>query len=149
MEDLKTMYGRNSFSRGPTRTPVSVGEELDVSIEAVGEKGDGVAKKQGYVIFVPGTKAGETCRIRVTRTLKNVAFAEKIGEAEGPVEQSQRPPQQQEQSETQEEEQQEEAPQEDSEDFGEEEAEEDSDDEESDEEPEEEAEGEIQEEEEK
>ncbi|PIN78502.1 deoxyribonuclease, partial [Candidatus Woesearchaeota archaeon CG10_big_fil_rev_8_21_14_0_10_34_8] len=34
--------------------PVQVGEELDVTIEAVGEKGDGVAKKNGFVLFVPG-----------------------------------------------------------------------------------------------
>ena len=28
--------------------PVNVGDELDVKIEAVGEKGDGIAKKEGF-----------------------------------------------------------------------------------------------------
>ena len=60
--------------------PVSVGEELDVRVEAVGEKGDGVAKVKGFVLFVPGTQAGENCKVRVTKVLQKVGFAEKIGE---------------------------------------------------------------------
>ncbi|MBI2131062.1 TRAM domain-containing protein [Candidatus Woesearchaeota archaeon] len=61
--------------------PVKVGDELDVTIEAVGEKGDGVAKKDGFVLFVPGTKQGDTVRIKVTRVLRKVGFAEVVGEA--------------------------------------------------------------------
>lgn len=59
--------------------PVREGDELDVKIDSVGEKGDGVAKKQGFVLFVPKTKAGDEVRIRVTRVLKNVGFAEVLG----------------------------------------------------------------------
>lgn len=62
--------------------PVKEGEELDVTVEAVGEKGDGVAKVEGFVLFVPSTIAGERCRVRVTRVLPKVGFAEKIGEAQ-------------------------------------------------------------------
>lgn len=65
--------------------PVRVGEELDVKIEAVGEKGDGVAKKNGFVLFVPNTRQGDEVRIRVTRVLKKVGFAEYVGKAQGPV----------------------------------------------------------------
>ena len=61
--------------------PVKVGDELDVKIEAVGEKGDGIAKKNGFVIFVPGAKEGSTVKIRVTRVLKKMAFSEIAGEA--------------------------------------------------------------------
>ena len=50
-----------SFGMAP---PVNVGEEFDVRIEAVGEKGDGVAKKNGFVIFVPGVKEGQNYRVR-------------------------------------------------------------------------------------
>lgn len=78
------MYGndRGGFG-GPRRVmaPVKVGEELDVTIEAVGEKGDGIAKKQGFVLFVPNTKEGDTVRVRVTRVLHKVGFADVIGEA--------------------------------------------------------------------
>ncbi|MBI2657095.1 TRAM domain-containing protein [Candidatus Woesearchaeota archaeon] len=60
--------------------PVKVGDELDVKIEAVGEKGDGIAKKDGFVLFVPGTKQGEDVRIKVTRVLQKVGFAEVVGQ---------------------------------------------------------------------
>lgn len=68
--------------------PVKVGDELDVKIEAVGEKGDGIAKKEGFVLFVPNAKEGQEVRIKVTRVLRNVGFAEVVGEAGKPAEQS-------------------------------------------------------------
>lgn len=71
--------------------PVKEGEVIDVTIEAVGEKGDGIAKKQGFVLFVPGTKAGERVKIRVSKVLQKVGFAEKIGEATTTAEESSRP----------------------------------------------------------
>lgn len=74
------MYGeRRSFA------PVQVGEEVDVKIEAVGEKGDGIARKQGFVLFVPNTKEGEEVRIKITKVLRKVGFAEVVGQAQGPV----------------------------------------------------------------
>jgi predicted RNA-binding protein with TRAM domain len=65
--------------------PVKEGDEFDVKIEAVGEKGDGIAKKQGFVLFVPKTKAGDEVRIRVTKVLKSAGFAEVLGNASAPV----------------------------------------------------------------
>lgn len=71
------------YFRGRSKpAPVSVGEELDVTIEAVGEKGDGVAKKDGFVLFVPNVQQGDRVRVKVTKVLRKVGFAEKIGEAE-------------------------------------------------------------------
>ncbi len=61
--------------------PVSEGDEFDVTIEAVGEKGDGIARKQGFVLFVANTRRGDHVRIRVTKVLQKVGFAEKIGAA--------------------------------------------------------------------
>jgi predicted RNA-binding protein with TRAM domain len=61
--------------------PVNVGDELDVKIEAVGEKGDGIAKKDGFVLFVPNTKEGQEVRVRVTKVLRKVGFAEVVGSA--------------------------------------------------------------------
>jgi len=91
------MYGRfRGGPRGPRKAPpVRVGEEIDVIIEAVGEKGDGIAKKDGFILFVKETKQGETCRVRVTKVLQKVGFADKIGPAESvpqPSEPAQRRP---------------------------------------------------------
>ncbi len=65
--------------------PVRVGETHEVSIDAVGGKGDGIAKVKGFVVFVPGVKQGDFVKIRITRVLQNVGFAEVLGEAERPV----------------------------------------------------------------
>jgi len=70
--------GGQGFGRSP---PVNVGDELDVQIEAIGEKGDGVAKKDGFVLFVPGVKQGQNVKIKVTRVLRKVGFAEVVGSA--------------------------------------------------------------------
>ncbi len=77
--------GLKSFG-GPRRSfaPVKEGEELDVTIEAIAAKGDGIAKKQGFVIFVPGTKVGDNVKIRISKVLQKVAFSEIIGRLSGP-----------------------------------------------------------------
>tara|TARA_Y100000310_G_C20558522_1_gene751813 strand:- start:844 stop:1164 length:321 start_codon:yes stop_codon:yes gene_type:complete len=71
--------------------PVKVGDEIDVTIEAVGEKGDGLAKKDGFVLFVPNTQAGETVKVKITRVLQKVGFAEVVGKAAPQEGQAERP----------------------------------------------------------
>ena len=58
--------------------PVKVGDELDVTIEATASKGDGIAKIEGFVIFIPNAKEGEKIRIRVTEVKRSCALAEKV-----------------------------------------------------------------------
>ena len=78
MGEFEMMNGeRRSFA------PVQVGEELNVKIEAVGEKGDGIAKVKGFVLFVPNVKEGDEVRIRVTKVLRKVGFAEVVGKSTG------------------------------------------------------------------
>jgi predicted RNA-binding protein with TRAM domain len=62
--------------------PVNIGEELSVEIEATGEKGDGICKRKGFVLFVPKAKKGDRVKIRITKVLSKVGFAEVIGEAD-------------------------------------------------------------------
>jgi predicted RNA-binding protein with TRAM domain len=76
------MYGKPRGPPRPRAPPVKEAEELDVYIEAVGDKGDGIAKKDGFILFVKGTVQGETCRVKVTKVLQKVGFAEKIGPAQ-------------------------------------------------------------------
>ena len=71
--------GRRDFG-SQNFAPVTVGDELDVNIEAVGEKGDGIAKKDGFVLFVPNTKQGDEVKIKITRVPPKVGFAEVVGE---------------------------------------------------------------------
>ena len=81
------MYQDRNFRERPS--PVNVGDEIDVKLEAVGEKGDGIAKKEGFVLFVPNTKEGQEVKIRVTKVLRKVGFAEVVGESEGTPQQEQ------------------------------------------------------------
>ncbi len=67
--------------------PVNVGDTFEVSIGAVGEKGDGIAKVKGFVLFVAKVKKGDYVKIRVTKVLKNVGFAEVVQQLERPPEQ--------------------------------------------------------------
>jgi translation initiation factor 2 subunit 2 len=55
---------------------VVVGETYRLTIEDVGRRGDGVAKKEGFVIFVTGaTTRGTTVNARITKVLGNNAYA--------------------------------------------------------------------------
>ena len=58
-------------------SPVKVGEEFDVKIESMSKRGDaGVAKVEGLVIFVSGTKVGDNVRIRITKVGRGYATAD-------------------------------------------------------------------------
>ncbi|MFT4326643.1 MAG: TRAM domain-containing protein, partial [Candidatus Woesearchaeota archaeon] len=65
---------------------IVVGNEYDVTIEAVGKKGDGLAKVNNFVIFVPNAQEGQKIKVKVNKVLTNVAFADIVGaEASKPV----------------------------------------------------------------
>src|SRR3989344_4002552 len=64
---------------GRSFAPVNVGDEIELKIEAVGEKGDGIAKVKGFVIFVPNAKQGETVKVKITKVLRKVGFGEIVG----------------------------------------------------------------------
>ena len=64
--------------------PVKEGETHNVSIRSVGGRGDGIAKVNGFVIFVSGTKKGDYVKIKVKKVLKNAAFAEVVEKLERP-----------------------------------------------------------------
>jgi len=67
---------------GPPDPPVDEGEVRDVTIESVGDQGDGIAKvERGYVVIVPNAKPGDQPTVEIEQVKENVAFARVI---EGP-----------------------------------------------------------------
>ncbi len=56
--------------------PIQEGEEYDVTIEDIGKEGDGVAKIENFVVFVPNTKVGDEVTIKITKVLRTLAFGE-------------------------------------------------------------------------
>lgn len=69
--------------------PVDEGQVLDVLIESVGDKGDGVARHKGFVIFVPNTKRGDQVQVKITKVLPKVSFAQVLGPSTKPQSQPQ------------------------------------------------------------
>ncbi len=64
--------------QGPKTAPIEEGEEYDVKIEDVGKEGDGITRIEGFVVFVPDTKAGDEVRVRIVSVRRRFGFAEKI-----------------------------------------------------------------------
>jgi 23S rRNA (uridine2552-2'-O)-methyltransferase len=64
--------------KGYLTAPVRVGDELEVTIEDVGSEGDGIAKVDGFTLFVGGTEAGETLTVRVDDVKPNFGFAQPL-----------------------------------------------------------------------
>jgi predicted RNA-binding protein with TRAM domain len=63
-------------SRAPSGPPVEEDEIRDVTIETVGDQGDGIAKvERGYVVIVSGAQPGDEPTIEIEQVQKNVAFA--------------------------------------------------------------------------
>ena len=60
------------------KKPVEEGKEYTINIVDIGSKGDGIAKIDGFIIFVPETKVGQTVKVLVTRVMNKSAFAKKI-----------------------------------------------------------------------
>ena len=59
-----------------TPKPVETGKEYDVSITETSRQGDGIAKVDGFVIFVKGGQPGQDAKIKITQVGRRFATAE-------------------------------------------------------------------------
>lgn len=68
--------GRGEDQTGPPAPPVDEGEVREVTIESVGDQGDGIAKvERGYVVIVPDAQPGDQPTVEIEQVKQNVAFA--------------------------------------------------------------------------
>ena len=58
--------------------PVSEGDIVDVDVEDLGSKGDGIARVEGFVVFVPGAEVDTTYEVEITSVGNKFAFAENV-----------------------------------------------------------------------
>jgi predicted RNA-binding protein with TRAM domain len=70
-------YDSDRSSMG-TPAPVEVGKEYDVSIEDIAREGDGIARVEGFVIFVADAKVGDSVRIKIDKVMRRFAVGHKI-----------------------------------------------------------------------
>ena len=66
---------RESYS-----TPINVGDVHDVKIEDQGRDGDGIARVEGFVIFVAGANVGDEVKIKINAVRPKFGFAEIVEE---------------------------------------------------------------------
>ena len=76
----RTNGGGNHFSGGGSFSPkpVETGKEYNIQITETSRQGDGVAKVQGFVIFVKNAKMGQNVKIRITNVGSRFATAELV-----------------------------------------------------------------------
>ncbi len=70
--------GRRGHGKGFKRCPVELGEELEVEISELSSKGEGIARSQGFVIYVAGTKPRDRVKIRVVKITGKAANAQVV-----------------------------------------------------------------------
>jgi predicted RNA-binding protein with TRAM domain len=58
--------------------PVEGGKTYDVTIDARGAKGDGIAHVEGFVIFVAGGNVGEKVKVKITEVKRTFALGEVV-----------------------------------------------------------------------
>jgi predicted RNA-binding protein with TRAM domain len=74
MDVFLPMSYRSGFGSSPK--PVEMGKEYEVEISEISKRGDGIARIQGFVIFVAGAKSGQKAKIRITSIGDRFAKAE-------------------------------------------------------------------------
>jgi predicted RNA-binding protein with TRAM domain len=70
--------GRFGGSRFGGPKPVESGKEYDVQVTEISRKGDGVARIQGFIVFVKGGRVGQRTRVKITHVGDRFATAETI-----------------------------------------------------------------------
>ena len=54
------------MARGFKRCPVEMGKEYEVDVTEMSRQGEGIARIQGFVIFVAAAKPGDHVKIKIT-----------------------------------------------------------------------------------
>jgi predicted RNA-binding protein with TRAM domain len=93
-EETQNQFGRSGDERGSDRgrrqmkvqRPVELGKEYDVEIIEKSRRTDGIAKIEGFVIFVRDAKVGEKIKIKIESLSYNFAIGSRV---EMPAAQSQ------------------------------------------------------------
>ena len=57
-----------------------VGNTYDLLIQDLGKKGDGIAKVDKYIIFVPGTTKGTVVKVKIENISGSTAFGQVVTE---------------------------------------------------------------------
>ncbi len=65
-------------AKGRLTAPVEEGDRVEVTIEELGEEGDGIAYLEGYTLFVPDADVGETLTVVVDDLKPRFGFTKRV-----------------------------------------------------------------------
>ena len=68
--------GRRGHGKGFKRCPVEMEKEYEVDVTEISPRGEGIARIQGFVIFVANAKPGDQVKIKITKIGGMTAKAE-------------------------------------------------------------------------
>ena len=61
----------------PVGSQLEEGQELDVEIQSVSKRGDGVVKMGKYTMYVAGARPGDKVKVKITRIAGSIVFTER------------------------------------------------------------------------
>jgi predicted RNA-binding protein with TRAM domain len=68
--------GSRGFNRGsPAPKPVEVGKEYEVDVTEISRQGDGIARVQGFIVFVKNGKVKQNVKVKVEQIGNRYATA--------------------------------------------------------------------------
>ena len=68
--------GNKGFNRGsPAPKLVEVGKEYEVDIREISRQGDGIARVEGFVVFVKNGKVNQNVKVRIEQIGNRFAIA--------------------------------------------------------------------------
>jgi predicted RNA-binding protein with TRAM domain len=68
----------SGFNRSFSLKPVETGREYNVQITETSRRGDGIARVQGFVIFVKNGHVGQNVKAKITQVGERFATAEVV-----------------------------------------------------------------------
>jgi len=71
------LVGKNRLT-----TPIRAGDELEVEIVDTGSEGDGIARVDGFTLFVSDTAVGDRVTVRVDAVKPRFGFAEPVADGD-------------------------------------------------------------------
>ena len=62
----------------PVGSDLQEGQELDVEVQSVSKRGDGVVRMGRYIMYIPRGKPGQKVKIRISRISGSIVFTEQV-----------------------------------------------------------------------
>ena len=74
----KKKWQTSGRSRFHIKPPVEVDQEYEAEIEEISRRGDGIAKIDGFIVFVPDTVQGNQAKFRIIKVGNRFAIGELV-----------------------------------------------------------------------